>query len=187
VLFFGTLEPRKNVGALLDAYQRLLSLSPPIDLPPLVLAGRATEQSQPWLDRIARPPLRGRVRHLGYVADEERYALYAGARVLVQPSHEEGFGLPVLEAMTVGVPVVAARAGALPEVAGDAALLVPPGDPASLADALQALLADAGVRRACAERGRRQAERYDWRLTADATIAAYVRAIGHRAAARGAA
>src|SRR5439155_16700710 len=116
VLFFGTLEPRKNVGALLDAYERLLGRRG--SLPPLVLAGKITEQSEPWLTRIGRPPLAGLVRHIGYVAPEMRRSLYAGAIALVQPSFEEGFGIPVLEAMSVGVPVLASNRGALPEVVG---------------------------------------------------------------------
>ena len=86
-------------------------------VPELVLAGRATDEAQPWLDRISRPPLRGVVRHIGYVDADDRRALYEGARLLVQPSFDEGFGMPVLEAMTIGVPVVAANRGALPESA----------------------------------------------------------------------
>ncbi|MGC4085247.1 MAG: glycosyltransferase [Vicinamibacterales bacterium] len=127
ILFFGTLEPRKNLGTLLDAYEILLSRRTAI--PELLLAGKPTEQSAPWLERIARPPLARAVRHIGYVRPDDRNALYAGARLLVQPSFEEGFGLPVLEAMSIGVPVVAADAGALPEVGGDAVMLTPATDP----------------------------------------------------------
>lgn len=185
VLFFGTLEPRKNIGVLLDAYEQLLAKGG--GAPPLVLAGRATAQSQPWLDRLSRPPLHGHVRHLGYVAAADRYALYAGARLLVQASHEEGFGLPVLEAMTVGVPVIAARAGALPEVGGDAVVLVTPGDASELAEALHAMIINDSMRRACSAQGFREAERYDWTRTADAAVTAYAKAIAHRSAARGAA
>jgi glycosyltransferase involved in cell wall biosynthesis len=185
ILFFGTLEPRKNVGALLDAYESLTARRS--DIPPLVLAGRPTEQSQAWLDRIARPPLHGRVCHLGYVPPEDRYALYAGACVLVQPSFEEGFGLPVLEAMTAGVPVIAARAGALPEVAGDAAVLFSPDDPSELAAALERVICDAETRRACTGRGLLRAQAYSWSRTADATVSAYAKAIDRRRARRGAA
>src|SRR5262245_36331347 len=115
ILFFGTLEPRKNVGLLLDAYERLLAQRRHAT-PELLLAGAATETSGPWLSRISRAPLAGRVRHAGYVDPERRRDVYEGARLLVQPSFEEGFGIPVLEAMTAGVPVVAANRGALPEV-----------------------------------------------------------------------
>ena len=91
VLFLGTLEPRKNIGALLDAYERLSLRRYP--LPRLVLAGKATGESRPWLERIKRPPLDGAVRHIGYVEPTKRRELYEGARLLVQTSFEEGFGL----------------------------------------------------------------------------------------------
>ena len=95
----------------------------------LVLAGQATDEARPWLERLARPPLAGRVRHIGYVDPSNRQALYSGARLLVMPSFDEGFGIPVLEAMTLGVPVVASNRGALPEVLGDAGPLVDPDNP----------------------------------------------------------
>ena len=185
VLFFGTLEPRKNVGMLLDAYEELAGRRQ--DLPELILAGKATEQSEPWLDRIGRAPLNGLVRHIGYVAPENRQSLYAGARLLVQPSFEEGFGLPVLEAMTIGVPVVAANAGALPEVGGDAVLLVRPSDPSALACAIERLLDDEQLIEASVTRGFARAAQYSWLRTAETTLDAYHRALGHRAQARGAA
>jgi glycosyltransferase involved in cell wall biosynthesis len=185
VLFFGTLEPRKNVGALLDAYEELASRRRSV--PELVLAGKATEQSGPWLERIARAPLNRVVRHIGYVAPERRESLYAGARMLVQPSFEEGFGLPVLEAMTAGVPVVAANAGALPEVGGDAVLLVSPSDPSETASAIERLLDDDGLVAGCVGRGLARAARFSWAHTATATLDAYDRALARRAQSRGAA
>ncbi len=118
ILFVGTLEPRKNVGGLLQSYTQLVQRWP--DAPRLVLAGRAVALSAPWLEALTKEPLASKAVHLGYVADSEREALYKGASVLVLPSFNEGFGLPVLEAMTVGVPVIAANRGALPEVLGDA-------------------------------------------------------------------
>jgi glycosyltransferase involved in cell wall biosynthesis len=178
VLFFGTLEPRKNLGALLDAYEALLGRRGSV--PDLVVAGKATEQSGPWLERMARAPLNRVVRHVGYVAPDRRESLYAGARLLVQPSFEEGFGLPVLEAMTVGVPVVAADAGALPEVGGDAVLLVPPSDPSAIAGAIEQLLDDGALVERCVARGLLRAERYTWEQTASATWTAYERAIARR-------
>lgn len=183
VLFFGTLEPRKNVGTLLDAYEHLAATRR--DVPHLVLAGKATDQSGPWLERIARAPLNRLVRHLGYIASDDRPALFAGARMLVQPSFEEGFGLPVLEAMTVGVPVVAANAGALPEVGGDAVVLAPPSDPLALADAMARLLDDDGLVERCIERGYARSAHYSWERTATTTLDAYARALARRAARGG--
>ena len=185
VLFFGTLEPRKNVGALLDAYERLVSRGKA--LPSLVLAGRATKQSRQWLDRIARPPLAGHVRHLGYVDPANRRALYEGARVLVQPSFEEGFGLPVLEAMTIGLPVVAANRGALPEVLGDAGILADPGDPRQFAEGIERMIDDEQLAAGAAAAGIARARQYTWQRTAASTLSAYRAAIAYRAAHRGAA
>src|SRR4029077_10959373 len=136
VLFLGTLEPRKNVGGLLELYELLLPGTAKAGVPELVLAGKATDQAQPWLERLERPPLKGVVRHVGYVAPAERESLYRGARLLVLPSFEEGFGLPVLEAMSLGVPVVAARRGSLPELVGDAGPLVDPERPDDIAKAI---------------------------------------------------
>src|SRR5581483_8746352 len=163
-LFVGTLEPRKNVGALLDAYETLARRRQ--DLPRLVLAGRATPASKPWLDRIARAPLNKLVEHAGYVDAAKRRDLYEGARLLIQPSFDEGFGLPALEAMTIGVPVVAANRGAIPEVVGDAGPLVDPDAPEELASAIERLLDDASFAAACASKGLLRARHFRWEDTA---------------------
>jgi glycosyltransferase involved in cell wall biosynthesis len=184
LLFFGTLEPRKNLGALLDAYEILLRDPSMSGLPDLVVAGRATREAEPWLERIARPPLAGHVRHLGYVAPANRQALYAGAHLLVQPSFDEGFGLPVLEAMTVGVPVVAANRGALPEVLGDAGVIVNIERPDDLASGMARLLNDSGFAQACALAGVARSQAFTWRATAAGVYDAYARAIASRAAGR---
>jgi glycosyltransferase involved in cell wall biosynthesis len=182
VLFFGTLEPRKNVGTLLDAYERLVSA--PSDrrqpIPELVLAGKDTLESQAWLERIARPPLAGRVRHIGYVDPADRRALYGGARLLVQPSLEEGFGIPVLEAMAAGVPVVAANRGALPEVLGDAGALVDAEDPAGMAAAMARVLDDESFASGCTAKGIQRARQFTWTETAGRVYDVYRRAIEHR-------
>ncbi len=189
LLFFGTLEPRKNVGVLLDAYDRLVERHPlpaapgtrtPGTLPPLLLAGQSTAESQPWLDRLQRPPLAGRVRYAGYVNPRNRRALYEGARLLVQPSFEEGFGLPVLEAMTLGVPVIAASTGALPEVLGDAGLLFDPHRPDELAAAIERLLDDELLAGVCASRGPLRARHFRWDATAQQVYQAYHLALDHK-------
>jgi AbrB family looped-hinge helix DNA binding protein len=137
LLFVGTLEPRKNLGVLLDAYAILLETRTAV--PTLVIVGRTTPEAGSWLARIAEPPLAGRVRVLGYISDAERENVYAGARVLILPSLDEGFGLPALEAMSAGVPVVASSRGALPEVVGTGGMLFDPTRPADLAAALDQL------------------------------------------------
>ena len=175
ILFFGTLEPRKNIGTLLDAYERLLS--EPTPPPPLVLAGSARPEADGWLRRIARSPLAGHVTHLGYIAPADREALYAGARVLVLPSLDEGFGIPVLEAMSAGVPVVAASRGALPEVLSGAGVLINPTDAADLANGLRRVVADEGLAAACVAHGLARAGQYRWSETASRAHGAYTRAI----------
>ncbi|MES1255373.1 MAG: glycosyltransferase family 1 protein [Acidobacteriota bacterium] len=191
LLFFSTLEPRKNVAGLLDAYERLLGSAAgraPVTegergaIPDLVLAGRASAQAQPWLDRLTRAPLAGRVRHLGYVDPADRQALYAGARLLVMPSFDEGFGIPVLEAMACGVPVVAAARGALPEVLDGAGTLVDPDDPADIAAGISRVLNDAGYAERCVGRGLARARAFTWAGTARAVEGAYRGAVAERLA-----
>jgi alpha-1,3-rhamnosyl/mannosyltransferase len=191
VLFVGTLEPRKNLGALLDAYERLLSR--PANrlrqasggqgagaVPELVLVGKATPSSRVWLERIERPPLQGIVRHLGYVEASRRRALYEGARLLVLPSLDEGFGLPVLEAMTIGVPVIAAKRGALPEILGTAGPLIEPNDSEQLASAIDRLLTDEAFAATCVSKGLARARQFQWDTTAERVVDVYRAAIEHR-------
>jgi glycosyltransferase involved in cell wall biosynthesis len=179
VLFMGTLEPRKNVGALLDAYEQLLAGRRDA-VPELLLAGKATPAARAWLERLERPPLHGVVRHLGYVDADRRRALYEGARLLVLPSLDEGFGLPVLEAMASGVPVVAANRGALPEVVGEAGPLVDPDNPRELAAAVSRLLNDDRFAAECAEKGLARARQFNWTATAGHVYEVYRAAIEHR-------
>lgn len=176
ILFIGTLEARKNVGTLLDAYRRLIDRRH--DLPPLVLAGRTTPDADLWLERISRPPFAGRAKHVGYVLDKEQ--LYAGARLVVVPSLDEGFGIPVLEAMAAGVPVVAANRGALPEVLGDAGLLIDPNDADQFAAAIDRMLTCDEFARRCAESGLARARLFSWPSAAAALRRAYESALDIR-------
>jgi glycosyltransferase involved in cell wall biosynthesis len=164
ILFLGTLEPRKNLGILLDAYERLLAGWP--QAPPLVLAGRPTEAASALAARAASAPLAGHVELPGYVDESAREALYRRALLFVLPSHTEGFGMPVLEAMTVGVPVVVANRGALPEVAGDAGRRFEPDDAEGLGAILDDLLRAPAARQAMREAGWVRARAYDWRVSA---------------------
>ncbi|MBI1875972.1 MAG: glycosyltransferase family 4 protein [Acidobacteria bacterium] len=179
VLFIGTLEPRKNVGGLLEAYGRLLARRP--NVPNLVLAGRAGPEAQPWLDAIARAPFAGHVEYLGYVGEQDRQRVYAGARVLVLPSYEEGFGMPALEAMSLGIPVVATNRGALPELVRDAAMLIAPEDVDSIVTALDRVLTEDGLAANLVARGLARARQFEWRQTVRAIHAAFEDAIDERA------
>jgi glycosyltransferase involved in cell wall biosynthesis len=181
ILFVGTLEPRKNVGALLDAYARLLDRR--TELPRLVLAGRVTPAASEWLARIKSAPLAGHVAHIGYVTDEAREDLYRSARVLVMPSFDEGFGLPALEAMSAGVPVIVSSRGSLPEVVQDAGAKVDPSDVDALAAALERAVFDGtwGIR--AAEAGLRRARSFTWAESARTLHRAYLDAITRRQSA----
>ena len=178
VLFVGTLEPRKNVGVLLDAFERL-AMRTRVEL---VMAGKSTPAAASWLERTRKPPLAGRVRHLGYIDAAQRRGLYEGASVLVLPSFDEGFGLPVLEAMTLGVPVVVSNRGSLPEVVGDAGAMVEPDDPQVLADAIERVLRDDAYAAACVSKGRARSREYRWDRAAERTYAVYQRAVARRCA-----
>lgn len=178
LLYVGTVEPRKNIGGLLDAYARLLSRRP--DAPRLVIAGRADSVGETLLAAAARPPLAGHVECRGYVAAEGREALYKGAQALVLPSFDEGFGIPALEAMSAGVPVVVSNRAALPEVVGDAGLYVEPDDAESIASALENLVGDAELRATCARRGLERARQFTWAQTARSVRRAYEDALAAR-------
>ena len=184
VLFVGTLEPRKNVGALLDAYEALLSRGVR-RLPPLVLAGQPTPDAAAWLARIARPPLLGHVRLLGYVEPSARRSLYEGALMLVQPSHEEGFGMPVLEAMTARRAGGRSRAEApcprssatrvcLPISTGRLTMRE------SLAGSMRQMIGDEGLRASASARGVARARSFQWAAAAEAAAEAYDRALHRR-------
>ena len=181
ILFMGTLEPRKNIGVLLDAYESFtLRASARQPAPELVLAGKATGAAKAWLARIACAPLAGKVRHLGYVDNADRRALYEGASVLVVPSLDEGFGLPVLEAMTLGVPVVVSNRGSLPEVLGDAGLIVDAGDADALGRAIERIVSDTAFASTCTAKGIERSRHYRWDRAAEQTYALYERAIEHK-------
>jgi glycosyltransferase involved in cell wall biosynthesis len=159
VLFAGTVEPRKNLPRLLDAFGRLGDVDAD-----LVLVG-----PDGWTDL----PDAHRAKRLGFVPDADRDALFAGARVVAYPSLREGFGLPVLEAMAQGAAVVTSATTSTAEVAGDAALLVDPLDVDAIAGALQRLLDDSELAARLGAAARVQAGRFTWERTADAVVRAY--------------
>ncbi|MGH3871821.1 MAG: glycosyltransferase family 4 protein [Pseudonocardiaceae bacterium] len=163
LLFVGAAQPRKGLDVLLDAHAARS------DLAPLVLAGPAGWGPTP----VAR---QHRVRTLGYLDDADLRCVVAGATALVLPSRDEGFGLPVLEAMAAGVPVVCSDLPALREITGGLATLVAPEDPVALAAAL-ATVADSGCDPAGAAARRAHAARYTWQACAQATTRAYRQAL----------
>jgi alpha-1,3-rhamnosyl/mannosyltransferase len=170
-LFVGTIEPRKNIETLLDAYGRL-----PLALRqrwPLILSGYHGWRSEAIHNRIAQAQQQGWARYLGFVASEDLPLLFAGARLFTFPSHYEGFGLPVLEAMSSGVPVVCSNSSSLPEVAGPAALMCAPDDVEGLSALLRQGLEDEAWRAAAVQQGLLHAGGFSWERCAQATVEVY--------------
>jgi glycosyltransferase involved in cell wall biosynthesis len=155
-------------------------------VPPLLLAGGLVEQSGAILKNVNEAPLAGNVRHVGYVNEPERRRLLERASMLVIPSLEEGFGLPALEAMTMGVPVIASRRGALPEVIGEAGTLVDALDDVAFAAAIDALLADPARRRHHSDAGVLRAREFSWDDGAARLMAAYRAALAQKRGTRSA-
>lgn len=170
LLFVSTIEPRKNLGVLLQAYRRLLEDGREI---PLALAGGDGWHSADVYRTVQALGLVGKARFLGYVPAADLPALYRRAALLAHPALDEGFGLTPLEAMAVGTPVVVSQAGSLPEVVGEAGLPVAPRDPAAWATALAALLDRPALAAELAERGRQRAAGYTVRRMAEQTLAVY--------------
>jgi glycosyltransferase involved in cell wall biosynthesis len=170
VLALGTREKRKNLPTLVRAYAAAVATRQPGERHEfrLVIAG-SPGNDDPAISAAVEelpPDLRGQVLLLGPVSESRKQALLAGARVLAYPSLDEGFGLPILEAMAVGTPVVASTAGSIPEVAGDAALLVPSDDVDGWATALVGVVTDDDLRGRLAHAGRLRAARFTWADTA---------------------
>jgi len=171
ILSLGTLEPRKNFTGLIQAF----SNSPVSKTHHLVIAG-----GKGWLyDNIfaaaEMSPVADRIHLIGFVADHDLPALYSLADIFAYPSHYEGFGIPVIEAMACGTPVVCANNSSLPEVAGEAAIQVTATDTAALAEALQQLAVDIPLREKAVDSGFTQARNYSWPVAAERLLNVYRR------------
>lgn len=171
VAFVATLEPRKGINLLLDAWEQLpLSLRAQF---PLVIAGAPGWKNKEILAHIQRLESSGNLKYLRYVDAEDLALLYSGAAVFVYPSLYEGFGLPVLEAMASGVPVVCARETAMAEFSAGNCLLFDAGDESALAEQLQKLLVDQDLRRNMIRCGLEHASKFSWERCALETVNAY--------------
>lgn len=175
-LFIGTLQPRKNLGRVIEAFLRL-----PEEIRydyPLIIAGRAGWGVDDLLPKLAELDSAGVGRWLEYVPEEDKRALLQSAGTLVFPSLYEGFGLPVLEAFASRLPVITSNTTSLPEVAGDAAILVNPESVDEITDAMLYVVSDGTIRDRLIEKGLIKAQQMTWRQTAEKTLAVYRKVIG---------
>lgn len=173
LLMVGTLEPRKGHDLLLRALART-----GLDGTEVVFAGPTNGRTEELRALAAGLGVERRLTILGHVEDAVLARLYRDAALLCMPSHAEGFGLPVLEALAAGAPVIASDVPAIRELAGDAAVLVSPGDVDGLARALERMVADDRLRAELRRRGPERARAFSWEATAEATVRAYHSALG---------
>lgn len=172
VLCTGAIQKRKNIACLVRAFDRSRTRQQAEWT--LVLAGAADGYgAAEELAGIEISPNRVHIRVAGYATNEELRRLYAQARIFAFPSLDEGFGMPVLDAMSHGVPVITSNCSAMPEVAGDAALLVDPHDESSIADGLARLMNDAALRDELIRKGRARAAEFSWDRAVRSTWAVY--------------
>jgi len=169
ILFVGTIQPRKNLVRLIEAFANLQTCK--LANLQLVIAGKRGWLYEGIFQRVEKLGLEGQVVFMGYVAEQDLPALFSGAKLFAFPSLYEGFGLPILEAMACGTPVVCSNASSLPEVAGDAAILVDPLDVEELAAAMERVLRDKELQAEMIERGFEQAKRFSWEKCAQETLA----------------
>jgi glycosyltransferase involved in cell wall biosynthesis len=168
LLFVSTLEPRKNLTGVLQAFRLLVEWGYGGDL---VLVGRWGWHTDGIRRELEDSPVRGRVLHLDYVDRPQLAALYRHADALLFPSWLEGFGLPLVESMACGTPVITSGTSAMPEIAGPAAVYVDPASPHGIASATAALLADSQHRERLVRLGLERAGKFSWELAAQATAA----------------
>lgn len=170
-LFVGTIEPRKNIERLLDAYEGLPQGIK--DEYSLVLVGSEGWGSDQIHTRLKELKVVGAVKYIGYVSDIHLEQLYFSALCLVFPSLYEGFGLPIIEAQSLGTAVITSNLSCMPEVAGGAAIEVDPTDVSEIRSAMELLIADTGLRQDLIAKGYANASRYSWDKTVDMTLDVY--------------
>lgn len=174
LLFVGTIEPRKNLEFLVRAFDNLIaSTYPRFKDVQLVIAGAKGWSVVPIFHAISHAAWSSNIRVVGYVSEEEKQFLLRNATAFVFPSLWEGFGLPILEAMSVGTPVITSRSSALMEVGGDAVLTINPHQKKSLAVAIEQMLTRAALRKKYSERGIARAKEFTWEKCARETYLCY--------------
>ena len=176
LLSVGSIQPRKNLRRLIDAYSLLRRQQPECKLPQLVLVGKNAWLYNETLQLLKDREVGSSIIVTGYVPESDLPALYSGALCFIYPSYFEGFGLPPLEAMKCGAPVIVGNKTSLPEVVGDAALMIDPFDINAIATAIQKVSSDAELRSQLRAKGLQRASQFDWKETARRTLAVYEKA-----------
>lgn len=169
IFYLGTIEPRKNIGGLIRAFNVLKERAGFEDVE-LVIAGKRGWKFEDVLEEVKNSPFAPAIRSLGHISDADRALYHAAATVFVYPSFFEGFGSPVLEAMACGTPVITSAHSSLPEVAGNAALLVDPYNISDLAEAMRIVVSDKAIQGKMAKQGIEQAALFTWEKAAQATL-----------------
>ena len=172
LMVIGTTDKRKGLLDLVNAFEVIAGLNESVELQIVGPAGDAESELDQSVKMLP-STVRSRVHRIGFVEREQRDQLISNAMVLVHPSHYEGFGFPVLEAMSMGTPVVTTTGGAIPEIAGEAALKVPPGDVDALAGAVTELLANEELRNTFTAAGLERASKFTWTATAQGMLDLY--------------
>ena len=178
ILFVGSVEPRKNVLRLLEAYHKVLKWSRRWQL--VIVGGRNYWKTSRVAQKVEQLELQGQVKFTGFIPDKDLPAIYNGADLFCLPSLYEGFGLPVLEAMACGVPVITSNSSSLPEVAGEAAILIDPYNVDEIASAMERILKDPVLAQELRQRGLARAAQFTWEKTARETIAVYEKVLGEK-------
>lgn len=174
ILYVGTLEPRKNLARLVKAFALLVSEYPTHTL---IIAGKKGWMYEELFDTVRATDMSERVKFLGFIPEKDKPHLICGVQIFAYPSAYEGFGIPVLEALSCGTPTLTSNVSSLPEVAGDAALLVDPASTGSISSALTRLMASPELRETLSLKGLAQADKFNWKITAKETYAAYCKAM----------
>lgn len=164
ILFLGTIEPRKNIIGLIEAFEKCYPSLPTSYS--LILAGAPSWNDVEIHERASTSPLKDKIKFIGYVDSNEKTALYSLAVLFVYPSFYEGFGFPVLEAMTCGTPVITSNRSSLPEITNQAAYLINPNRPAEIADAIIKMIKDEKLRERFKILGLVQAKKFSWESAA---------------------
>lgn len=180
LLAVGSIQPRKNIPRLINAYASLFGRMP-APMPKLVVAGKPAWLYEETLRAAAASTARDHIIFTGYVPEADLPALYTGALCFVYPSYFEGFGIPPLEAMRCGTPVITSDRTCFPEVVGGGGLMVDTLEERAIADAIRRVVAEPDLRARLREEGLRRALKFDWRETARLTLRVYERVMSGRA------